>query len=89
VHATLGVNARTVTDGNRNGALVLNVEPGSGAEQAGLQERDTIIAVDGEAVASSEELVVAVDSRNPGDDVTLEVIRGGRSIEVQATLGQA
>jgi S1-C subfamily serine protease len=89
VHATLGVNARTVTDGNRNGALVLNVEPGSGAAQAGLQERDTIIAVDGEAVASSEELVVAVDARNPGDDVTLEVIRGGRSIEVQATLGQA
>jgi S1-C subfamily serine protease len=89
VHATLGVNARTVTDGNRNGALVLNVEPGSGAEQAGLQERDTIIAVDGEPVASSEELVVAVDSRAPGEEVTLEVIRRGRSIEVQATLGRA
>jgi S1-C subfamily serine protease len=89
VHATLGVNARTVTDGARNGALVLNVEPGSGAEQAGLQERDTIIAVDGEPVASSEELVVAVDARAPGDEVTLEVIRGGRSVEVQAVLGQA
>ena len=89
VHATLGVNARTVTDGNRNGALVLNVEPGSGAEQAGLQERDTIIAVEGEPVASSEELVVAVDARAPGDEVTLEVIRGGRSIEVRATLGRA
>jgi putative serine protease PepD len=89
VHATLGVNARTVTDGNRNGALVLNVEPGSGADAAGLQERDTIIAVDGEPVASSEELVVAVDARAPGDEVTLEVIRGGRSIEVQARLGQA
>ena len=89
VHAVLGVNARTVTDGNRNGALVLNVEPGSGADDAGLQERDTIIAVDGDAVASSEELVVAVDSRAPGDEVTLEVIRAGRSLEVRATLGRA
>ena len=89
VHAALGVNARTVTDGNRNGALVLNVERGSGAEQAGLQERDTIIAVDGDPVASSEELVVAIDAHAPGDEVTLEVVRGGRSIEVRAILGQA
>jgi S1-C subfamily serine protease len=32
---------------------------------------------------------VAVDAHEPGDEVTLEVIRGGRSIEVDATLGQA
>ena len=89
VHATLGVNARTVTDGMRNGALVLNVEPDSAADEAGLREQDTIIAVDDKEVGSSEELVVAVDSRDPGDTVTLEVIRGGRSIEVQATLDEA
>jgi S1-C subfamily serine protease len=89
VHASLGVNTRTVTDGMRNGALVLNVEPDSAADDAGLQEEDTIIAVDDEAVGSSEELVVAVDSRDPGDAVTLELIRGGRSIEVDATLGKA
>jgi S1-C subfamily serine protease len=89
VHAALGVNARTVTDGMRNGALVLNVEKDSAADEAGLREEDTIIAVDDEAVGSSEELVVAVDAHDPGDEVTLEVIRGGRSIEVDATLGQA
>ena len=89
VHATLGVNARTVTDGMRNGALVLNVEPDSAADKAGLRAEDTIIAVDDQAVGSSEELVVAVDSRDPGDTVTLEVIRAGRSIEVDATLDEA
>ena len=89
VHATLGVNARTVTDGMRNGALVLNVEPDSAADKAGLREEDTIIAVDDQAVGSSEELVVAVDSRDPGETVRLEVIRGGRSIEVDATLDEA
>jgi S1-C subfamily serine protease len=89
VHATLGVNSRTVTDGMRNGALVLNVEPDSPAADAGLEEEDTIIAVDDDPVGSSEELVVAVDSHEPGDTVTLELIRGGRSIEVDATLGRA
>jgi S1-C subfamily serine protease len=89
VHATLGVNTRTVTDGMRNGALVLNVEPDGAADEAGLEEEDTIIAVDDQPVGSSEELEVAVDSRDPGESVTLELIRGGRSIEVDATLGKA
>jgi putative serine protease PepD len=89
VHATLGVNARTVTDGTRDGALVVNVEAGSPAAQAGVQEQDVVIAVDGEPVASSEELVVAVDAHEPGDTVTLELVRDGSSREVQATLATA
>jgi S1-C subfamily serine protease len=89
VHASLGVSARTVTDGVRNGALVLNVERDSAADRAGLRERDVIIAVDGEPVGSSEELVVAVDSRDPGDRVTLEVIRNGGAREFEATLDES
>ncbi|WP_299954037.1 S1C family serine protease [uncultured Modestobacter sp.] len=89
VHATLGVNARSVTDGTRDGALVVNVEPDSGAAEAGVQEQDVVIAVDGEAVGSSEELVVAVDAHDPGDTVTLELVRNGASREVQVTLGAA
>jgi S1-C subfamily serine protease len=89
VHASLGVNARTVTDGTRDGALVVNVEPGSAAAKAGVQEQDVVIAVDGKPVASSEELVVAVDAHDPGDTVTLELVRNGGSREVQATLDSA
>jgi S1-C subfamily serine protease len=89
VHATLGVNARSVTDGTRDGALVLNVEPGSPADVAGIEEQDVVIAVDGEPVGSSEELVVAIDAHDPGDTVTIEVVRGGNSREVQATLDAA
>jgi putative serine protease PepD len=89
VHASLGVNARSVTDGTRDGALVLNVEPGSPADAAGIEEQDVIIAVDGEPVGSSEELVVAVDAFAPGDTITIEVVRGGGSREVQATLEAA
>jgi S1-C subfamily serine protease len=89
VHAALGVNARSVTDGTRDGALVLNVEPGSAAAKAGIREQDVVIEVEGKAVGSSEELVVAVDSHDPGDIVTVEVVRGGSSREVEATLDEA
>ncbi|TFV44640.1 PDZ domain-containing protein [Blastococcus sp. TF02A-35] len=89
-HATLGVNARSVTDGTRDGALVLNVEPGSAAARAGIRDEDIIIAVDGTPVGSSEELVVAVDARAPGDEVTIEFVRGGgESQTVRATLDPA
>ncbi len=89
VHASLGVNARSVTDGTRDGALVLNVEPGSPADVAGIQEQDVVIAVEGEPVGSSEELVVAIDAFEPGDTVTVEIVRGGGSREVEATLDAA
>lgn len=89
VHASLGVNARSVTDGTRDGALVLNVEQGSAAANAGIRERDVIIAVAGDPVGSSEELVVAVDRHEPGTEVTVEVVRDGGSQELRATLDAA
>ena len=89
VHATLGVSARSVTDGQRNGALVLNVESNSAGAKAGIKEQDVIIAVDGASVGSSEELAVAIDAHHPGDTVTVELVRNGSSQEVKATLDQA
>jgi S1-C subfamily serine protease len=68
---------------------VLNVEPRSAGADAGIREQDVVIAVDGNPVGSSEELAVAVDARRPGDTVTVEIVRGGRSQKVTATLGTA
>ncbi len=89
VHTSLGVNARSVTDGTRDGALVLNVEPGSAAAGAGIRERDVIIAVDDDRVGSSEELVVAVDRFAPGEEVTVSIVRNGGARELRATLDAA
>jgi putative serine protease PepD len=89
VHSTLGVNTRSVTDGTRDGALVLNVEPNGPAAKAGIKEQDVVIAVDGKPVGSSEELQVAVDAHKPGETVSLEIVRNGGSSTVQATLATA
>ncbi|MGY1624226.1 S1C family serine protease [Geodermatophilus sp. SYSU D00965] len=89
VHASLGVNARSVTDGTRDGALVVNVEPSSAAATAGIREQDVIIAVEDQPVGSSEELVVAIDAHDPGQTVTVELVRNGSSTTVEATLGTA
>jgi S1-C subfamily serine protease len=89
VHAALGVNARSVTDGVKDGALVLNVEAKSPAAQAGIREQDVIISLGGKPVQSSEELAVAIDAHKPGDTVPVEFVRGGRSQTVQVTLAKA
>jgi len=89
IHASLGVNAQTVTDGERDGAQVNNIEPGGAAANAGLQEQDVIIAIGDRQVRSSEELVVAIDAHNPGDTITIEFVRGSDSETVEAVLGQA
>jgi S1-C subfamily serine protease len=89
VHATLGVNTRSVTDGTRDGALVLNVEPGGPGEKAGIKEQDVIIALDGKPIGSSEELQVAVDAHQPGATVSLEVVRNGSSRTIKAQLAKA
>ena len=48
-----------------------------------------MIAVEGEPIGSSEELTVAVDAHDPGDTITVEVVRGGSSTELKATLDSA
>ncbi len=89
IHASLGVNAQTVTDGERDGAQVNNVEPGSPAATAGLREEDVIIAIGDREIRSSEELVVAIDAYDPGETITIEFVRGSGSQTVEAVLGQA
>ncbi len=69
------------------GAMVESVTPGGAAEAAGLQAGDTITAVNGKPVADGTELIVAVRANAPGDQVTLEVQRGGESYDVSLTLG--
>ncbi len=81
------------------GVLVAGVERGSGAAEAGLrgtelsrngrqvtQVGDVIQAIDGEPVTSQGELRAVLDRYQPGDDVTVTILRDGDILEVVVTL---
>jgi membrane-associated protease RseP (regulator of RpoE activity) len=69
------------------GALVVEVAPGSPAEDAGVQEGDVIVALDGDAVDNAEALGDLIAERESGDVVTLTVDRDGVQTTLQPTLG--
>ena len=87
VHATLGLSTRSVTDGTRYGAYILQVTPGGAAAKAGLQVADVIKLLDTTLVATTEDLSVAVSKHKPGDVVTLRFERGSTEQTVKVTLG--
>jgi S1-C subfamily serine protease len=84
------------------GALVNEVTKGGPAEDAGVQagdERvtvagqpmfaggDVITAIDGEAVTGMDDVISVVNSKQAGDEITLEVLRDGETVDVTVTLG--
>jgi S1-C subfamily serine protease len=73
---------------NEHGALVQRVEPNSPASQAGVQTRDVITEIDGQALKDESALPKTVSSHKPGDKITLTVIRDGKSMQIPLTLGE-
>jgi S1-C subfamily serine protease len=67
------------------GALVRDVMEASPAAQAGVARRDVITALDGAPVRSMGALKVLLRSHQPGDEVSLSVVRDGqpRSLKVR------
>ena len=86
VHATIGLAARSVTDGTRDGAYVLQVVPEGPAAQAGLKAGDVITVVDGRLIDSADELTVTVQMHQPGDTVKVRYYRGSKQNDVTVTL---
>lgn len=86
-HAELGVNARSVSDGSTDGAEVANVVADGPAAKAGIAEGDVVTRVGDRTVRSADELTVAVRRAGIGSTVPVTVVRSGRSVELQATLG--
>jgi S1-C subfamily serine protease len=100
----LGTEVTGGSDKTSRGLLVVQVDSGGPAEQAGLQPAnitqqrrgyvisggDTIVSVDGQDVFSRHDLMVYLETHHqPGDQVTLRVIRDDNSIDVVVTLGSS
>jgi S1-C subfamily serine protease len=86
----------------RDGALVQDVEPGSPAEDAGLEAGDrqitfqgqpdiglggdVIVAVDGRRLTRQDDLADLISARSAGDKVELELLRDGERRRVRVAL---
>jgi S1-C subfamily serine protease len=86
-----------------SGALVTRVVPGGPADDAGLRGRsdsirfqgisvgtggDVITAVDGHRIEGADDLPKVISLLDPGEEVTLEVIRDGERQQIDVTLGK-
>lgn len=83
----LGVGLSDRLDGG-SGALVTEVVAGSPAEKAGIEVGDAVIAIEGVEITGQESLVATIRDYRPGDEVGIELRRGGRTIKVQAVLAE-
>lgn len=70
------------------GALIVEVSPGSPAEQAGLQVDDLILDFGGRPFKSPDEVFDLIRRTRPGTQVKMTVMRGGQTMTVTATVGQ-
>jgi S1-C subfamily serine protease len=85
------------------GALVEQVVSGGPADDAGIQEGDervavegqpilaggdVITAIDGETVTGMDDVAAAVNGKQVGDQLTLQLLRDGQRQDVTVTLGE-
>jgi 2-alkenal reductase len=67
---------------------VTDVLANSPASQAGLQPGDLITRIGEIAIDENHSYIDALFQYNPGDQVTVELVRDGRTRQVQVTLGE-
>ena len=71
------------------GVYVVDVTKGGGAEAAGVQRGDRIIAVDDTAVSSTSTVKSYLADKEVGDTVSLQVERDGKVLTLNVTLGSS
>jgi serine protease Do len=71
---------------NTQGALIASVEKNGPAAKAGLQAGDVIVKFNGQPVARSSDLPLAVGEAAPGSSANLEVWRKGKIEKLSAKL---
>jgi S1-C subfamily serine protease len=69
------------------GALITEVQPGSGADQGGVQVGDLIVSMNGRQVRSMEDLAADIQATAPGTQITLGVQRNGQTMTLTVVLG--
>ncbi len=82
-HPWIGLTART---GDEAGSIVTTVTENGPAANSGIEEGDLIIEIGSTSIASMEEMVATLREHEPGDALTIVVIRGGEHIDCSVEL---
>ena len=93
-HALLGAMVSDATNSSNQasfsiGAKVEKLTPGGAAEKGGVQVGDVIVKFNGSAISSASELTAAVRQLAANTKATLDLIRGGKTVTLEVTLGNA
>jgi putative serine protease PepD len=89
-HPLLGVGLADATDANGAAmARVQSLSADGAAAKAGLQVGDVIVAVGDQKTAGSEAVIAAVRTHQPGERVSVTVLRNGVSKTLTVTLANA
>jgi Do/DeqQ family serine protease len=70
------------------GALVASLDPNGPAAEAGLRRGDVIVSLRGKTVTSDVDLRTQMSRLKPGDRAALGIVRNGRRLQVELTLGE-
>jgi S1-C subfamily serine protease len=85
--AFLGVSGHDPTEAEQ-GALVIEVKAGSPAAKAGIRKGDILTAIDGVKTPGMTEFAAEIRKHEPGDEVTITLLRDGRARTVEVELGE-
>jgi putative serine protease PepD len=72
---------------NGAGVRIRAVTAGGPAARAGLQAGDIVMKADGDPLTLPEELIVAIRTKQPGEVIRLDYVRGGSKAEAVVVLG--
>ncbi len=73
---------------DESGAIVRTVRNNSPAAKAGLQVGDVILSVSGKKIENASKLPLVVSSYRPGSEITLQVQRDGKTLNLTAKLAK-
>jgi S1-C subfamily serine protease len=69
------------------GAIVKTVAPGTAAEAAGILPGDIVTHINGNTIPDFDRLTANVAQHEPGEQITLDVLRGEETHKINITLG--